>query len=87
MIKARHAPPLSVVEPGTHWLLRRPSRCQRRPDRSGREVESRNDGLPSFQMRRLQNVATEMGLHVLAYNLKPITALLGTGRLVAALRT
>ena len=43
-------------------------------------------GATHFQMRRLGNVATEMSLHVLAYNLKRVIAILGTGPLVTALR-
>jgi hypothetical protein len=37
-------------------------------------------------MRRLGNVTTEMSLHVLAYNLKRVIAILGTGPLITALR-
>jgi transposase len=43
-------------------------------------------GATHFQMRRLGNVATEMSLHILAYNLKRVITLLGTGPLVTALR-
>ncbi len=43
-------------------------------------------GATHFQMRRLRNVAIEMSLHVLAYNLKRVIAILVTGPLVAALR-
>lgn len=43
-------------------------------------------GATHFQMRRLRNVATEMSLHILAYNLKRVIAILGTGPLVTALR-
>jgi transposase len=43
-------------------------------------------GATHFRMRRLGNVATEMSLHVLAYNLKRMIAILGTGPLVHALR-
>jgi transposase len=43
-------------------------------------------GATHFQMRRLGNVATEMRLHVLAYNLKRVIAILGTGPLITALR-
>jgi transposase len=37
-------------------------------------------------MRRLKNLATEMSLQVLAYHLKRVLAILGTGPLLAALR-
>lgn len=43
-------------------------------------------GATHFRMRRLGNVATEMSLHVLAYNLKRVIAILGAGPLVTALR-
>ncbi|GJD73147.1 IS1182 family transposase [Methylobacterium goesingense] len=43
-------------------------------------------GAPHFRMRRLKNVATEMSLQVLAYNLKRVIAILGTGPLLTALR-
>ncbi|TFZ55762.1 hypothetical protein E4V01_21280 [Methylorubrum sp. Q1] len=43
-------------------------------------------GATHFQMRRLRNVATETSLQVLAYNLKPVMAILGTGPLLTALR-
>jgi transposase len=43
-------------------------------------------GATHFRMRRLKNVATKMSLHVLAYNLKRVIAILGTGPLVIALR-
>jgi hypothetical protein len=43
-------------------------------------------GATHFRMRRLRNVATEMSLQVLAYNLKRVMAILGTGPLLTALR-
>lgn len=42
-------------------------------------------GATHFQMRRLQNVATEMALHVLAYNIKRVTQILGTPALLRAM--
>ena len=36
--------------------------------------------------KRLKNVRTEISLHVLAYNLKRVIAILGTGPLIAAIR-
>jgi hypothetical protein len=36
-------------------------------------------GATHFQMRTLKNVATEMALHVLAYNLKRVMAIMGIG--------
>lgn len=43
-------------------------------------------GRAHFRTRRLANVATEMSLHVLAYNLKRAVAVLGTPELVSAIR-
>ena len=43
-------------------------------------------GRSHFRTRRLQNVGTEMSLHVLAYNLKRAIALLGPSELIAAMR-
>ncbi len=37
-------------------------------------------------MRTLEKVKTEMSLHVLAYNLKRVIAILGPGPLMAAMR-
>jgi hypothetical protein len=39
-----------------------------------------------FQMRRLPKVASEMALHVLAYNMKRVMQILGVGGLIAAMR-
>jgi Transposase DDE domain len=43
-------------------------------------------GAPHFQMRTLPKVATEMALHVLAYNMKRVMRILGIGELMAAMR-
>ena len=43
-------------------------------------------GATHFQMRTLKNVATEMALHVLAYNLKRVMTILGVRPLIAAIR-
>jgi Transposase DDE domain len=43
-------------------------------------------GRSHFRTRRLANVETEMSLHVLAYNLKRATALVGNSELIAAMR-
>lgn len=43
-------------------------------------------GATHFQMRTLPKVATEMALHVLAYNLKRMMGILGFGPLMAAIR-
>ena len=43
-------------------------------------------GRAHFRTRRLANVATEMSLHVLAYNLKRAVAVLATSALIAAMR-
>ena len=43
-------------------------------------------GRAHFRTRRLANVATEMSLDILAYNLKRAIAVLGTPTLIAAMR-
>ena len=40
-----------------------------------------------FLTRTLGRVSTEMSLHVLAYNLKRMMKIMGTGPLIAAMRT
>jgi len=42
-------------------------------------------GSTHFQMKTLKRVGTEMALHVLAYNLKRVLNILGTGPLIAAM--
>ena len=44
-------------------------------------------GATHFLMRRLPKVASEMALHVLAYNLTRVLNILGVRPLMAALRT
>ncbi len=44
-------------------------------------------GATHFKMKTLKHVSTEMSLHVLAYNLKRLIAILGTRPLMAAMRT
>ena len=43
-------------------------------------------GATHFRTKTLAKVRTEMSLHVLAYNLKRVIAILGTGPLLAAMR-
>ena len=43
-------------------------------------------GATHFLMKRLNNVKTEISLHVLAYNLKRVTQILGVGPLIAAIQ-
>ncbi len=43
-------------------------------------------GSTHFQMKTLAHVATEMALHVLAYNMKRLMSVLGIGPLIAAIR-
>ncbi|MFG1191796.1 IS1182 family transposase [Xanthobacter flavus] len=43
-------------------------------------------GSTHFLTKRLPNVKTEIGLHILAYNLKRVIAILGVGPLIEALR-
>jgi hypothetical protein len=40
-----------------------------------------------FLTRTLDKVRTEMSLHVLAYNIKRVIAIIGVGPLMAAIRT
>jgi adenine deaminase len=44
-------------------------------------------GATHFLMKRLPNVAAEMALHVLAYNLTRVMNILGRQRLIAAIKT
>ena len=44
-------------------------------------------GHTHFLMKRLNNVKTEINLHILVYNLKRVMQILGTGPLIAAMRT
>jgi hypothetical protein len=44
-------------------------------------------GATHFLTRTLGRVSTEMSLHVLAYNLKRMMKIMGTGPLIAAMRT
>ncbi len=43
-------------------------------------------GSTHFIMRRMDNVKTEMSLHVLAYNLRRMISILGVPTLIAALK-
>lgn len=43
-------------------------------------------GSTHFQMRTLGRVSTEMSLHVLAYNLKRVIAIMGAGALSQAMK-
>jgi hypothetical protein len=43
-------------------------------------------GLTHFLTRKLEHVSTEMSLHVLAYNLKRVIAILGIARTMKAMR-
>jgi transposase len=43
-------------------------------------------GSTHFLMKRLPNVKTEIGLHILAYNLKRVIAIMGVGPLMEAIR-
>jgi len=43
-------------------------------------------GYTHFQMKTLKRVATEMALHVLAYNLKRVMAIMGIGPLIKAIK-
>lgn len=42
-------------------------------------------GATHFKMKTLKHVATEMALHVLAYNLKRVMAILGAPKLLGSM--
>jgi len=44
-------------------------------------------GATHFLTKTLDKVRTEMSLHVLAYNIKRVIAIIGAGPLMAAIRT
>ena len=44
-------------------------------------------GATHFLTRTLDKVRTELSLHVLAYNIKRVIAIIGVGPLMAAIRT
>ena len=44
-------------------------------------------GASHFLTRSLKHVSTEMSLHVLAYNMKRVMKILGTGALIEAMRS
>ena len=44
-------------------------------------------GYTHFQVKTLKNVATEMALHVLAYNIKRVINIIGIAALIAAMQT
>ena len=44
-------------------------------------------GATHFKMKTLKHVATEMALHVLAYNMKRLMAIIGVSGLIAAIGT
>jgi hypothetical protein len=43
-------------------------------------------GATHFKMKTLKHVATEMALHVLAYNMTRVMAILGVPELIKAIR-
>ena len=43
-------------------------------------------GATHFRMKTLKHVATEMALHVLAYNMKRVMAIIGVPKLVETLK-
>jgi len=44
-------------------------------------------GATDFKMKTLKHVSTEMALHVLAYNMTRVMAILGVHQLIKAMRT
>ena len=53
---------------------------------NGSRISWGDMGATHFQMRKLAKVASEMALHVLAYNMKRVIQILGVDGLMAALR-
>lgn len=49
-------------------------------------LNPKGSGGDALQMKTLANVATEMALHVLAYNMKRVMRILGVSGLMAAMR-
>lgn len=43
-------------------------------------------GRSHFKRRRLENVGTEIGLHILAYNIKRAIALVGVPQFITAMK-
>ena len=77
-----------------HVLERLQARLDHRPEKMGvrrRTVEhvfgtlKHWMGSTHFLTRRLQNVSTEMSLHVLAYNLKRVISILGMPKTMKAM--
>ena len=60
-------------------------RCTTNGRTSLRYIED-EDGATHFLMKRLPKVATEMALHVLAYNLTRVWNIMGIQPLMAAIR-
>jgi transposase len=77
-------------------LDRMPARLDRMPDAMGVRRQTVEHpfgtlkawmGATHFLTRTLDKVRTEMSLHVLAYNIKRVIAIIGVGPLMAAIRT
>jgi hypothetical protein len=65
-------------------LERAQERLDRRPDApSSTRSPPAWMGATHFKMKTLKHVATEMALHVLAYNLKRVMAIIGMRELLA----
>ena len=83
MSAIRGRPEVNVGAPGQK------SGCDAYSPRDGRAsvwYAEDADGATHFLMKTLPKVATEMALHVLAYNLTRVTNILGIKPLLAAIR-
>jgi hypothetical protein len=84
----RPADPSTVAEPG--WRGRRAAFCgteQRETVEHPFGSMKARMGATHFLMKPLRRVATEMALHVLTYNLTRVINIMGSGPLIAAIRT
>lgn len=67
------------------WLDAHPEKMRKRRETVEHPFGARIGGT-HFRMKTLFGVATEMALHVLAYNLTRAINIFGTGALIAAMR-
>lgn len=84
--KRNHAPYFQT-RPGDEWLISS-SPCvllQRTTSKDGTNKSWM--GATRFLCRTLPKVSAEMSLHVLAYNLKRVMKIMGTGKLMEVLQT
>ncbi|MDP6264598.1 MAG: transposase, partial [Pseudomonadales bacterium] len=78
----------SVVEAAKERMDREPERMWVRRNTAEHPFATLKSWMGSthFQMRTFEHVRTEMSLHVLAYNMKRLMAILGIQPLIAAIQ-